>query len=526
LKKKGNIRSIGTLSIITTGNVLISFMNTILLAYYFGVSRELEIYLAGVTLFRVMQKLSQSGFLGEVYIPYLVKLSGTKHYQDFVNSIINILLLFCIFLFVMLFLFSKPLMQMLIPGFSSADTSLAIRFFRIILPLLILTIMNSFFVAILQARREFNIPEIGSFLGQLTGILLFILLVSNMGIKALLISFMITPIIRFIFCSFYLKDHFYKYRLVIKWKNKLIKESILKITPFIGYTIMTQGVQFVMISIVSFLPQGSLAILKYAQNMFNKISLITTGPIVTVSFVEFSESIKNSINQYLSSFKKFLFSTISLSLLIAALFIISGQELITLLFVRGKFTTNDASIIYLGIVVQTLSWPFLIYWVLAKKSFLVIHKTNLVTILLTFHQFIHILLIYAFSRIWGVIGVLVATSSTSFIFVFVYYYFQRKYFSFKMYRVDFIRLFKILFIIMGGVIPAVVIKQYLIDLSVIGDTPIIFQQFAIITLTLLVYCLFIIPFYKLIRVKELDYSISIIQTFILNKIKKNGHSRK
>ncbi len=519
MKKKSNIRSIGSLSIITIGNVFISFVNTILLAYYFGVSREFEIYLAGITLFRVTQKLSQSGFLGEVYVPYLVKLSGTKHYQDFVNSIINILLLFCIFLIIMLFLFAKPLMQMLIPGFSSADISLAIKFYRIILPLLMLTIMNSFFVAILQARRKFMVPEIGSFLGQSIGIFLFILLVSNMGIKALLISFIIAPIVRFIFCSIYLKDHLYKYRLVIRWKNKTIKESILKITPFIGYTLMTQGVQFVMVSIVSFLPQGSLAILKYAQNMFNKISLITTGPIVTVSFVEFSESIKNSINQYLSSFKKFLFSTISLSLLIAALFIISGQELITLLFVRGKFTINDASIIYLGVVVQTLSWPFLIYWVLAKKSFLVIHKTNLVTILLVFYQVIHILLIFGFSRIWGVIGVLAATSSSSFISVFVYYYFQRKYFNFKMNGVDFKKLIKILFIVMGGVIPTIAIKQYLIKLSVFADTPIILQQFVIITISLLVYCLFLIPLYKLIKVKELQYSIGIIQTFILNKVK-------
>ena len=347
--KKTNIRSASELSLITTGNVIVSFANSLLIAYYFGVSRELEIYFAGTTLFQLTQKLSHSGFLGEVFIPYLIKFNDTNDYQYFVNSLINILVVFSVLLVLLLFLLASPLMHILIPGFSEVEISRATNFYKIVLPLLVITILNSFLGAILQARRKFGISEFSVFWGQLLGLLIFILFVSNFGILALLTSFIITPIIQFLLCSFFLKDIFRKYKLEIKWKEKNVRESISKIIPFIGYTLVTQGVSFAMTSIVSFLPQGSLAILKYAQQMFSKISLISTGPIVTVSFVEFSEAIKRSLTDYMVSFKKIFISSISLSLLITALFIIAGQELITLLFAHGRFNDENAAFLYLGI---------------------------------------------------------------------------------------------------------------------------------------------------------------------------------
>jgi putative peptidoglycan lipid II flippase len=517
---KSNIKSIGLLSGVTTINVVLSFVNSLLIAFYFGVSKELEIYFAGVTLFQLAQKLSHSGFLGEVYIPYLVKLRGSDEYNKFINSILNILIVFCVFLVGILFLFAKPLMQILIPGFTEEEIEQAIKIYKIVLPLLSITIINSFFGAILQARRRFSVFEVGSFWGQLAGLILFISLVSKLGVLALLISFAIAPIIKFVYSSIILTDIYNNYKFEILWREKIIRESILKITPFIGYTIVTQGVLFVTISIVSFLPQGSLAILKYAQLMFSKISLISTGPIVTVSFVEFSEAIKQSMKTYLTSFRKVFYLSISLSLFIAALFVISGQELIALLFAHGKFTDDDASFLYLGILVQTLSWPFMIYWVLAKKSLLVIHKTELVSVVLIVYQFVYIFFVFVLSKFWGVIGVLFATTVTSFIFVFVYYYFQKKYFNLKMKSIDLKKLMYILFILLGGVVPTVIIKQYLIKLPLLVDASIILQQIVIISISVMVYCIFLITLYKIIKIKELQYAVDKIQTLILNTIKK------
>lgn len=519
-KLEENIKSVGTLSSIASLNVIASFVNIIIIVYYFGVSRELEIYFAALTLFQLAQKLSHSGFIGEVFIPYLVKFHNTYIFQSFVNSIINILILFCVALIVILYFSARPLMNLLIPGFSPDDISKALQIYVIVLPLLSLTILNSFFDAILQSRKRFGVAEMGIFIGQVCGVVILMLFVAKYKIYALLISFIIIPISRFIYASINIKDIYKNYRLELNWKDENISSSIKKITPFIGYTLVTQGVQLFMISIVSFLPQGSLAVLKYSQQIFNKISSITTGPIVTVSFVEFTEALRQSVSSYIKSFKKTFIYSLMLNIFLLVLFIISGKELLSLLFVRGSFSSNDANLLYYCLMVQIIGWPFIMYWVMAKKSLLAIHKTSLVNGILISYQIIFVTFVYLYSKVLGVIGVLLATSFTSFIFVFVYYQFQKKYLSFRFSNLDYSKMISILMIFCIGIVPVFLFKYLTQDaLQTLFMNFYLFNA-ANIIIVLAIYFPTTFLMYKIFYVEEIHVFLSVLGNILRKMVGK------
>ena len=161
----------------------------------------------------------------------------------------------------------------------------------------------------------------------------------------------------------------------------------------------------------------------------------------------------------------------------------------------------------------------MIYWVMAKKSLLVIHKTEIVNIILIVYQIIFLLFVFLLSKVWGVIGILFATSVTSFIFVFVFSFYQKKYFNFAMNINDFKKLLTVIFIIMGGVVPSILFRKYFIKIHFLGDFNGMMQQIVTLATSSLIYFTCLITLYKFIRVKELEYAVFRIQSFILTKFK-------
>ncbi|MBU1145319.1 MAG: polysaccharide biosynthesis C-terminal domain-containing protein [Firmicutes bacterium] len=501
LDKKKFAKSVGILSNVTFLNVLFSFFNSLLIAYYFGVSRELEIYFAALTLFQLAQKLSHSGIISEVFIPYFVKYADTPFYYKYANSLISIFILIGILLIIMLIFLAKPLMSFLIPGFSTEDISNSTVIYIYVLPLLPIVIVNSIFDAILQARKRFGITEGGILVSQIIGLCLFLLLVGSLNIYALLISFMCAPIVRIVFVSTQIRDVIKNFRFELNLKDEEVTSSLFKITPFIGYTFITQGVIFFTTSIVSFLPQGSLAILKYSQNIFDKMSRITTGPIVTVAYVELSEAINSSLEKFARLFKSVYSYALPVSLIVISLILLGNEELLSIIFVRGKFSQGDANILYYCLLVQSFSLPFAIYSVMSRKSFISVHKTTLANIFMILHQVIYIALVYFLAERWGIIGVLLSTSFTYFFMTFIYYLMQRKIFAFKYSWNEIKKILSIVAIIILGIMP-IIIFRFIINEYFLLKEPVYLTAVAIF-LYYLMFLSFTILLSKIFHVEEI-----------------------
>jgi hypothetical protein len=63
------IRTIGRLTVINAVNTLLALLNTVIVAYYFGTGRPVEVYLAAAGLYVSLMSLAQTGQVSEILLP-------------------------------------------------------------------------------------------------------------------------------------------------------------------------------------------------------------------------------------------------------------------------------------------------------------------------------------------------------------------------------------------------------------------------------------------------------------------------
>ncbi|WP_026776864.1 murein biosynthesis integral membrane protein MurJ [Polaribacter sp. Hel_I_88] len=378
---------------------------TVLQVRYFGASRIIEVYFAAQSLVYLVTSIVQSGQLSEVFLPEYHKLNSITKGLGFkgLNVVINRMLIWGTLIILGVFLFADIFINILVPGFSSEDKEQATLIFRILLPYLYFQIVNSFFITVLNAEKKFGRAEILGVTNTIVNILCLLLLYEIFGIWALVISLLLGKIIEFFFYINQLYKIGYKY----SFDFKIDEFNHLSFFKTMGSTILyvgsTQIYSIVLTAGMSFLPEGTLAVFRYVQNLAVKVKGLFIQPFITIFFTQYSNLLKKS-KSVTSEFKKNIHSILNVNSILIIGTILLGYEILDFIWGGDKFDEENLNLAYIFLLFNTLGIVFSSIGSIYRKMAVSHHKAKKLYSLWVISQLLSALFSYFLIKYFKVNG--------------------------------------------------------------------------------------------------------------------------
>ncbi|RPD91722.1 hypothetical protein EGM88_14375 [Aureibaculum marinum] len=326
---------------------LLGLAYSILQVKYFGASRTIEIYFAAQSLVYLVTSLTQSGQLAEIFLPEYHKLNTIKNGLGYkgLNVVINRMVIFGSVVMLLVFIFAPFLVNLMVPGFSTEDKELAALIFRVLLPILYLALINSFYITVLNAEQRFGRAELLGLTNTIVNILVLVVLYPFIQLWALVVSMLSGKIIEFIFYVWQLYKNGYRFQLIWsipEFNHISFFKSMQSTFLYVG---ATQLYNIVLTASISFLPEGVYAIFKYVQNLANKVRGLFIQPFMTIFFTKYSLLLQKA-KSVAKEFNKNMLSIVNVNVITIIGTILLGDVIIDIIWGGKKFDETDVLLAY------------------------------------------------------------------------------------------------------------------------------------------------------------------------------------
>ena len=176
------LKSLVSMSVVTSGCRILGFVRDFLIAYTFGASVETDVFFSIFKIPNLLRRIFADGAFSQAFIPVLSEYK--THYKEkvikeFISNILGMLILSLTLLIVIGMFFPSAIVLMTSPGFSSEECklNLGIQLFKIIFPYIFFVSISSFISSILYTYNSFLIPSFSPILLNIS-VILFTLLSS------------------------------------------------------------------------------------------------------------------------------------------------------------------------------------------------------------------------------------------------------------------------------------------------------------------------------------------------------------
>ena len=413
----------GAFIFITIINILsrgLGFFREMLFANYFGMGYTFDIYLVGavipLTINVIMLYFAQNYF-----IPAYNKVKTSDSFQlgEFFNNILNLFTLGSIILSILLFLFAEPIVGFYLHTSNSESYSIALNIFKIFLITIPINAVISVLIAYHQAEFEFKFPAVSRLLLNLMIIVVLFFFTGELGIYVIPIGFITGSALQLIYLIPKINVRI-KLNLSFIFKKRLDK-SILDFTMINILIIETISQMFLLIDRYFFtdVNEGGISALNYSMILYVlPVSMISIA-LATVIFPKFSANIQN---KKFDELNKNVIDAIRANLFIFVpvtfFFLLYGNDIIRLLFERGKFTSQDSQIAFNVLKYYAISLVFYSAYSIYNKIIYSAHLINTLLMITLGGVVIKIILNFLLVKSYQQDGLAFSTS-VSYIFFFL-----------------------------------------------------------------------------------------------------------
>lgn len=181
------LKSLVSMSIVSSSCRILGFMRDFLIAYTFGASVETDVFFSIFKIPNLLRRVFADGAFSQAFIPVLSEYK-TKYdsyiIKDFVSNVMGLLIVSLALLIFVCLLFPATIVVLTSPGFSKDinKLNLGIQLFKIIFPYIFLISISSFVSSILYAYNCFLLPSFSPILLNIS-VILFTLLSSYTNIS-------------------------------------------------------------------------------------------------------------------------------------------------------------------------------------------------------------------------------------------------------------------------------------------------------------------------------------------------------
>ena len=409
--KKGSslIKSTFIIMIVSLISRALGFIRDMLIAKNFGAGMYTDAYNIAVSVPEIIFTLVGLA-ISTAFLPMLSKVKakkGQKEMYSFANNVINILFIVSLLFFIITSIFSKEIVYIF--GFSEETSLLAIKLLKITLLNLLFLSVNACFTSLLQVNEDFIIPSILGLFFNLP-MILYLLLFRNYDIVGLTIANVIGNFFRVAVQVPSLLKHGYTYKFLINFKDERLKEIIILIIPVIIGAGANSLNMVVDKYIASYLEVGSVSALDYAQKLIFFINTIITTSVTSVVYPLMANMRHSDDNNgFINILKKSILYLAILLIPITVGVIIFGNDIVKVVYARGKFTEHAVYITTLAL----LGYGFGIFFTgirdILNSTLFSMGKTKITTINGIIGVIINIIFSIILSKYIGIMGIALAS---------------------------------------------------------------------------------------------------------------------
>ena len=382
------------------------------LAYFFGADVVVDAY---VMVFSISSVLFgwMGGFIGN-FTPHYKKIcveEGKERADLFTSNLCAWLILIggvCTILFE---LFSTKIVQLAAPGFRGEVLNLTIGFWRVLSISMVFGVIYRLYKEYLNCNGRHIRALVPDLL--MSSIILIVIVLSSCIGKGLLIWGYVAAIgVEALIELLMAKKYFCKttFGLQLSFDNN-VREIFVSFLPIFFAEAMTEINIFVDKIFASFLEEGSIAILDYANII--RVSLFEVGALalLTMIYPRIAEMwSRGETQEFCSSIQKSIVLMAIFFIPITLGIIYMGDRLISIIYEHGFFTSKETEMTSVALQMYAIGLLSMVIRLIVNRALLSMHKPKALFIINTINVIVNTVLNAILVRKMGYVGLALATS--------------------------------------------------------------------------------------------------------------------
>jgi len=337
---KKTVKAASLIMIITLLSKVFGFLRDMTLASQFGTSVSMDAYNMATVIPMILfaaVTASIATTVVPIFTEYLQK-EGKQKAFDFINNLLGVVLISTVILTFLGFIFAPYIVKFVAPAFTGEKFELTVKLTTILLPTMVLIAASNIFTGALQSMEHFTVPSMIGIPYNIIVITVAILYGGKFGITIVAYSIIIGTFIQALMQLPVLYKLGYRIKFRVDFKDEGVKRVILLAMP----VLMGTGIQTINVYvdrvIASFLPDGSIAALNYA-NRLNMFALgIFSTAIATVIYPVLSKhSVADDKEGFLKSLNFAVSGILYVLIPVSVGAMVLRVPIIKVLFERGAF---------------------------------------------------------------------------------------------------------------------------------------------------------------------------------------------
>lgn len=423
---------VGAASIIVKG---ISFFKEIVVAFYFGTDRSLDIFFIALALptfgISVLGNAIQPAFI-PIYLDVLHK-EGPTASRALSGSIFIIYTALLIVVSTLMVLSSQWLLKGLASGFSETELLRARHLFYVVMPVLVFTGCAKLYTALLAAEHRFVFPTLLSAATPLCTMGLLLIMHKAWGVYSLAIAASLGALIELVMLGW----HVVHARVTpnFKWGGVTseVRQVFMQLLPLIAGSVLMAGTAVTDQAMATMLPAGAVSALNYGNKLPAVTIVLISGALGTAVLPYFSRMTAagdwRGVNEIYTRFIRLvLYATLPLT----GLLIASSHLIVKTVFEHGAFSASAGQTVSNVQICLLLEIPFYTVSILAVRMITALKKTVVLAWGAAISLVLNIALNYILMRIFGIAGIALATSLVYLVSMLYLLYMSKRYINFEL----------------------------------------------------------------------------------------------
>ncbi len=398
--------------LITLVSKFLGFSRDITLSYFFGASSISDAYLVSMTIPSVIFGFVGSGIM-TAYIPMQSRVldeEGDLEASKFTSNFTNVILLLITFILITGLFFTENIVKLFAMGFYGETLRIAVIFTKISMFGMYFTALISIFSGYLQIKKKYIIPALIGFPLNII-MIISIYYASKYNQNILAYGALLGAVAQFILLVPFIKKNNFEYDFLINLKDERLLRTISIALPAIIGISVNQVNTLIDRTIASSLAEGGISALNYADRLNLFIQGIFVTSIITVMYPTISSyASKNNYDEIKKSLTEFINIIIICVVPITVGAMIYSEDIIVLLFGRGKFDINAIEMTSIALFYYSVGMIGFGIREVLSRVFYSLQDTKTPVINATIGMFLNIFLNIILSEYLGIGGLALATS--------------------------------------------------------------------------------------------------------------------
>lgn len=465
---------------------ILGLVREMIIGSVFGASGMTDAYVSATKIPNFFTTLFGEGSLGTVFIPIYnrgLEEKGKEKTDEFVFSLLNLIIAFTSTMSVIMILFSKQILK-ITTGFADPERFEAANgLLKIVAFYFLFIALSGVVSSLLNNYKKFAVAASMGIVFNLVIIVGTLLLKNKMGIYGLGVAYLLSGVFQLLMMLPQFFQIMKTYKFVFNLKDPYVKEMFVLMVPTLIGIFGYQINEIVDNRFATMLPAGTASALNYASRLY----LLPIGVFaISLSVVIFPTLSRAVVKNKRKKVRKVVQEGLAMLafLIVPSSVILFGyaREIVTLVYKRGHFSNKAVTLTSETLQFYALGLLFFSTIHLLTRSHYVYKDRKLPVISSFIGIFTNILLDFLLYKQYRHVGLTFATSFAAMVnFLILFVSLQRRY-----VRINVLKYIAILVISLGGSLLSFTISK-LVKVSFLGSLGIVINLLVFLIIYLLIW---------------------------------------